>query len=1040
MCACQSTSHCDIANSNCGIGDETIVTIYRNSIYNNANVIQVSLSVLITMGNAESAPSKEHYIDRWSQHEQRSIVSLAEESEDEPLSSGDDWDHDMKIVRSRNENISPNHNSKARGEPRSIFGKPSHESKQTVRLTTRRSQRDPEESQYFEELADDSCDEQSEEDDEADSNEEDDDDDEDEDATSVLMEASAAVFHYLTTADAESGYTMSDDVSIAERSAAVFDYLKEEASYGNEKPMRQFLQTAQVVSDVVLKKQFNRQPPTQRYDSTNQRRMNRKEYSDEDHDELSVSQQQAAIFQALEHAMEEQDECSLDTSRQSPSMLQWLETKPDHDVQSVVSEMSTTIFKVLDDTMQKVDEESVAEFSEAVSKLLETGNESYYYGRKDDDTCSITERSAAIFKVLDRTAAPDVHTPTNNAKLLTTQANIKSPSIGQATSSTPKGKDLASHLEPKSKPAKSTQPLQTMARLSALTTPGIDLVNHLETKSDNTKAMQSSLSTERPPSLSTLERKDFVSHQQSRTTTKRASSSTHERKDFASHSQSKNCANKSLLSTPSTARPSTSVPRESRSNSCRAQKEPNTTNPTQSSSSKGGPPSSSKPHGRNVLNQLKSRTDSAKPIQPLPLLSRDSLATVKEKHSSRYSKQKSSANSMNPNPISIVGNTSFVSHLKPRTDPAMLMQRNIFHILAQRSGLSITTIKEVEDEELDDDKVSKEEDKPIECEITALEEPRNVNDNTHEVHQNAPNASSNRLPPEFIEREPSDDSSSYSAITEPVNMFSEVIHADSSEHELQDDDETQEDIDLNFVERFDHAFNKFIGLHPKFLLNNPTLVHHLRITKLQKLLKHMDVYHSNLRSQMVKVIDEKQNMEMDFQTELKESSREKAAFQIHLQSELTALTQKIHFKQAQMMWKIVNSSEARIKKDYIFRQHQKQKQGDFVRDNISGVPTRDEILELLPKDDEGIRLKAAIYAKPRFFSNERDELDQLRQYQVENAFMSSEIAVLKRKLSSLQDSSKRLSWVDSILLRIDKVQMAKLKNKYTKKLGIVSLE
>ncbi len=48
-------------------------------------------------------------------------------------------------------------------------------------------------------------------------------------------------------------------------------------------------------------------------------------------------------------------------------MLQWLEAKPDHDVQSVVSEMSTIIFKVLDDTMQ-VDEESVAEFSEAVSK------------------------------------------------------------------------------------------------------------------------------------------------------------------------------------------------------------------------------------------------------------------------------------------------------------------------------------------------------------------------------------------------------------------------------------------------------------------------------------------------------------------------------------------------------------------------------------------------------------------------------------------------------------------------------------------------
>jgi hypothetical protein len=71
----------------------------------------------------------------------------------------------------------------------------------------------------------------------------------------------------------------------------------------------------------------------------------------------------------------------------------------------------------------------------------------------------------------------------------------------------------------------------------------------------------------------------------------------------------------------------------------------------------------------------------------------------------------------------------------------------------------------------------------------------------------------------------------------PIRMFSEVIHADSSDQEMQ---EMQDEIDINLVERFDHSFDEFIGLHRRFLLSNPHLVHNLRIAKLQKLLAHMD--------------------------------------------------------------------------------------------------------------------------------------------------------------------------------------------------------
>ena len=98
---------------------------------------------------------------------------------------------------------------------------------------------------------------------------------------------------------------------------------------------------------------------------------------------------------------------------------------------------------------------------------------------------------------------------------------------------------------------------------------------------------------------------------------------------------------------------------------------------------------------------------------------------------------------------------------------------------------------------------------------------------------------------------------------------------------------------------------------------------------------------------------------------------------------------------------------------------------------------------MLPNDEEGIKLQAAIFAERKFlFHYHQDgmEAQEMRKYQVDNAFMSSEISVLTKKLTDLEAQSKRLAWVDSILLRMNKVQMAMLKKKFTKKLGVVSLE
>jgi hypothetical protein len=604
---------------------------------------------------------------------------------------------------------------------------------------------------------------------------------------SALMEASAAVFHYLNIADAESSFD--DDVSISDMSAAVFDHLKYEATTGNEAPMRQFLETAQVVSGVLLHERNDRPLPRSRdVQHSNQRKTNRRSANAD----YSVSEQRAAIFQALERTHGKPEDRN-PPSKRPPSRLQLRQVD---DSQSVVSEMSQSIFKVLDETKEKINEERVAEFSAIVFDLLDKEKQSEENGIHSAGPLS--ERSGAIFKVL-------------------------------------------------------------------------------ETK-------------------------------------------------------------------------------------------------TQDAS------------GASPTRQTEPEAD--------------------------------------PSPAA---DATFVSHLKPQTDPRKLMTRNIFHILAQRQKQPFYGIEEEDQEEDHDEEVIPE---PHDVKVHTIPLPPEQKLMT--VEEIAPQTEQQPYVGKEVDKQMSP--REYSDATELAAIFSEEIHADTSDQEIQ------EEIDLVFVERFEEVFNEFIGMHPKFLLTNPEVVRHLRINKLQKLLEHMDDCESRLLTKLSRTIGEKQTMENQLSRELREASRSKAAYQVQLQSELDAVNQKTSFKQAQTTWKVVSSAEAKAKKEHLHEQAMQRKRDSFFKENFSGIPTREELLQLLPTDAAGKALKAAILATPRFLGAESEQLDEMRQYQVDNAFMSSEIAVLNKKLSYAGAQSKRLAWVDSLLLRLDKVHMANLKNKFTQSLGVVSLD
>jgi len=363
------------------------------------------------------------------------------------------------------------------------------------------------------------------------------------------------------------------------------------------------------------------------------------------------------------------------------------------------------------------------------------------------------------------------------------------------------------------------------------------------------------------------------------------------------------------------------------------------------------------------------------------------------------------------------GDESLVNQINPHADLTKLMKRNIFHIL--------TKMQDKESETVEVDRVSNGLKDVVDR--TTQGAVRIPMGETRQQTDNVPSPSRKGVP--LVNDSNNQDSSR----EQPESSENKVIRTDTSNQEIQ------EDVDPLFVQRFDEVFNQFIGLHPKFLLSNPELVRHIRINKLQNLLEHMDEYEKRLETQTSHVLEEKQLMENHLSNELREASRNKAAYEVQLQADLAAVNQKTSFKQAQITWKILSAWEAKAKKEYVLEQNMKQKRESFFKDNLSGIPTRTELLDLLPGDAEGKILKAAISFVPHD-NEELNHAEEMRKYQFENALLASEIVALKSQLSGMEGQSERFAWVDPLLRRLNKTQMANLKKKFTRKLGVVSLD
>jgi hypothetical protein len=238
----------------------------------------------------------------------------------------------------------------------------------------------------------------------------------------------------------------------------------------------------------------------------------------------------------------------------------------------------------------------------------------------------------------------------------------------------------------------------------------------------------------------------------------------------------------------------------------------------------------------------------------------------------------------------------------------------------------------------------------------------------------------------------------------------------------------EEEVDFLLVEQYDNAFNEFIYRNPKFLVINPDLVHSLRVLKLQKILERQDKIETELFSQLESVKTTKRQMEAHYQSQLKDAARRKAARGIHWQAHLEEIQHSTKVMEGQLTWDVMTASE-----------HWAKEESAMLQELPGMGYGRHALATLVPDGPEFEGIRDAMMAPPNL-SNQVDlneeQLKDLRQFQMDNAFLNAEVSVLQKKLGYQDMAKKKHAWVESVLVRMDKKTLKKLKVKYQKKTGV----
>jgi hypothetical protein len=248
----------------------------------------------------------------------------------------------------------------------------------------------------------------------------------------------------------------------------------------------------------------------------------------------------------------------------------------------------------------------------------------------------------------------------------------------------------------------------------------------------------------------------------------------------------------------------------------------------------------------------------------------------------------------------------------------------------------------------------------------------------------------------------------------------------------------EEEIDLDFVAKFDTAFNAFLDAYPAFFDGTSDLIQNLKVAKLQRILEVSYQTEAELEAHLDSPSELKTSIEAEFQNKLKEASRKKAERSIQLQAEMNHINKQRRVMEGVLTWDMVQLSVKRACKLHKIKVEldSRDKLHKIQRGLDRKEPeTREFLLSTMPDDPGMDDLRKALRAAPKdsFGTKQKKELQH---FQVDNAFLSAEVKVLQERILSIKEEAKKLEWVDATLLKLDTKKLKKLKTRYQKKIGV----
>ena len=96
------------------------------------------------------------------------------------------------------------------------------------------------------------------------------------------------------------------------------------------------------------------------------------------------------------------------------------------------------------------------------------------------------------------------------------------------------------------------------------------------------------------------------------------------------------------------------------------------------------------------------------------------------------------------------------------------------------------------------------------------------------------------------------------------------------------------------------------------------------------------------------------------------------------------------------------------------------------------------LLTMLPElpETEAIREAVTAPVPSDIGLSEKQEKDMRRQFQVDNALLSTKVTNLENELVLKRADAKQHAWIDAVFLRMDKRKLKTVKRRYRKKLGV----